>query len=235
MSAQGGKVSLLQRIKYFFATDAEPLETPGSLQPPPPVTTVRGGMDKVTVRKKLPCADEHRRRTDRYQPLAEKQPALCTLPKMTVAEQNCTVVRFAAEVHLVHIHPDAGYLDSGSGVVFTEIVEHVQKPSHAKRRGSFETQKLTVTSEGITGPLYAHEPPGRLTGQGTTRLAYSYARPVSPEKFTVKPRLKCSDVPAKGRLNYNNRYIILNTTISGCACPVDSVLETSCLLNVRPW
>jgi hypothetical protein len=25
-------------------------------------------------------------------------------------------------------------------VVFTEIVEHVQKPSHAKRRGSFETQ-----------------------------------------------------------------------------------------------
>lgn len=47
---------------------------------------------------------------------------------MTVTEQNCTVVRLAAEIYLVCVHPDAGYLNPGSWMVFAEIVEHVKKP-----------------------------------------------------------------------------------------------------------
>lgn len=51
MSAQGGKVSLLQRIENFPAADAKSRKMPSPLQPPPPVTTIRRGMDEVAVRK----------------------------------------------------------------------------------------------------------------------------------------------------------------------------------------
>lgn len=54
-----------------------------------------------------------------------------------------------------------------------------------------------MTSEGITGPLYAYKPLGKLSGKGASRLTHSYSRPVSPEKLTVKPCFKRADIGSR--------------------------------------
>ncbi|GME34314.1 hypothetical protein ACJ2_19930 [Pantoea sp. QMID2] len=130
MTAQGSKITLLQGIKNFPSTDTESREVPRPFQPSPPVTAVRGWMDKITVMKGDLCAGKHCGRTYRDKPLSEEQPALRTLTKMTIPEKNGAVIRLAAEVHLVSVHPDAGDFDPRGCMVMTETIKYVKEPPH---------------------------------------------------------------------------------------------------------